>query len=406
MNRFVSFALCVAAVGSISAQKATVDQANKLSGKPDQLKNARELIQQAMNNDETKNDARTYYTAGKIEFDAFDKATTARMINPDDPTAKPVVMADELLNGYKYFLKALPLDSVPDAKGQVKPKYSKDMLGKIVGHANDFFTAGADYFGEKMYYPQAYEAFVIYAGLPASGMMGKNTSIIPAEQIPTAYFNAGLAGYSGDQLEAAAEAFKNARLAGYDKDEAYIYEIACWQNIVQRDESRNAEAQAHILDAAKAGNEKFGLEQPIFINNIINSMVMENKYDDAIAELNTVIAANPDNAGLIGLRGFVYDRAEKDDLSEADYRKAAEMPNVDFETLVNAGKKIFRIGQVKYNEIEVGTPETKAAREKVKNDYFLVSKKYADKARAMNPDSSDLQSLDENIDYALETFFN
>ncbi len=73
-----------------------------------------------MENPETQNDARTYYIAGKIEFDAFDNATKAKMINPDDASAKGTVMADELIQGYKYFMKALPLDSVPNEKGDVK----------------------------------------------------------------------------------------------------------------------------------------------------------------------------------------------------------------------------------------------------------------------------------------------
>ena len=207
MKRILSIALCLAAVGVAGAQKANVDQASKLAGKTSDLNNARNLIKQAMENPETANDARTYFVAGKIEFDAYDNATKAQMINPDDPSAKPAVMADELMNGYKYFLKALPLDSLPDEKGKVKPRFSKDILNKIAGHANDFFTAGANYFNEKMYYPQAYEAFIVYGDLPESGFMGKAAALIPQDQIGTAYFNAGLSAYSGNNVEKSAEAF-------------------------------------------------------------------------------------------------------------------------------------------------------------------------------------------------------
>lgn len=405
MNRFLTLALCIAAVGSMSAQKATVDQAAKLAGKTDQLSQARTLIQQAIANPETAKDARTYYTAGKIEFDAFDKATTNKMINPDDPSAQPDVMADEIMNGYRYFLQALPLDSLPNEKGQVKPKYSKDILGKIAGHANDFFTAGANYFNTKQYYPQAYEAFMVYGDLPASGMLGKTAALIPAEQIATAYFNAGLAAYQGNAVEESAGAFKKAREAGYDKDEAFIYEIACWQNLAQRDESRTSESQKRIMEVAQAGFEKFGMEQPIFFNNIINSLVVDGQIDQALSKLNEVIAQNPDNAALYGLRGYVYDRAEKDDLSEADYRKAAAIPEVDFETLKNASKKIFRIGTSKWNEIEGNSDEAKATRQNVKANYFDVAKQIAEQAKVMNAADSDLQTLMESIDYVLETYF-
>lgn len=406
MNRFLTIALCLAAAGTACAQKANVDQAGKLAGKVDQIQQARELIQQAMQNPETQNDPKTYFTAGKIEFDAYDKATSAKMINPNDPSVNDLDMATELINGYNAFMKALPLDSLPNEKGQVKPKYSKDIINKIAGHANDFFTAGANFFNEKKYYPEAYEAFMIYGDLPATGMLGKLAAAIDPQQIATSYFNAGLSAYQGEQLEKSAEAFHKARNAGYDQPESYIYEIACWQTIAQKDESRVKEAQEKILDVAKAGHEKFGLEQPLFINNMINSLVTDGQIDNAISQLNDIIAANPDNAGLYGLRGYVYDRADKNDLSEADYRKAASLPTVDFETLKNACKKIFRIGTEKWNEIEGASAEATAARQNIKTNYFEASKAIANQADAMNPGDPDLQNVIESINYALETYFN
>lgn len=402
MNKFLTLALCLAAVGSASAQKLAVDQAAKLSGKADKLTEARQLIKDAMANPETANDARTYFVAGKIEFDAFDNGVKAKMINPDDPAANGSTMADELLAGYEYFIKALPLDSLPDAKGQVKPKFSKDILGKITGHASDFFNAGASYFNDKNY-AGAYKAFAIYGDLPASGLLGKSASLIDPNQIATSYFNAGLSAYSANMVNEAAKAFRNAREAGYDDPNTYIYEIACWQNIMQNNPDRAKEAQAAIYDAAKAGNEKFGLEQPIFINNMINSLVTDNRIDDSLALLNETIAANPNNANLYGLRGYVYDRIDNDDASEADYRKAASLDDVDFETLKNAAKKIFRIGTKKWNEIEGAEPE---ARQNIKVNYFEASKAIAEKAGSMNPNDSDLANVMESIDYALETYFN
>lgn len=52
MKKFLTFALCMAAVGSMSAQKAVVDQAQKLAGKSDKISEARALINQAIANPE------------------------------------------------------------------------------------------------------------------------------------------------------------------------------------------------------------------------------------------------------------------------------------------------------------------------------------------------------------------
>ena len=101
MKKFVALTLCVAAAGSMMAQKQTVEQAKKLSGKFEKLEEARGLIQQAMQNPETSQDAHTYFVAGDLEFSAFDNGIKKGMIKPDDPSADPIALGYELLNGYK-----------------------------------------------------------------------------------------------------------------------------------------------------------------------------------------------------------------------------------------------------------------------------------------------------------------
>ncbi len=404
MKKLMTFALCIAAVGSVSAQKANVDAAKKLSGKPDQIEEARKLINEAKENSETANDAQTYYIAGKIEFDAFDKELTNQMINPASVDA--VKMGTELLNGYKEFVKALPLDSLPDAKGKVKPKYSKDIISKLKGHANDYFKAGADFFNASKAFPEAYESFMIYGDMPDMPFMANEKLDFPAADRGTAYFNAGLAAYTGNDVVKSADAFRKARGVGYDDKQAYIYEIACWQAAAQRDSTMELTAKERIIEIATEGNKKFGIAEPIFINNIVNFMVTDGKYDDAVATVSELIAANPDNAGLYGLRGFVNDRKGDDEASVADYRKCVTLPNVDFETLKNAAKKIYRVGANKWNSIEGNSEEARAARLDIKTNYFEAAKAITEQAKAINADDSDLLYVIENIDYALTTFFN
>lgn len=375
-----------------------------LAKKTKDLSEARSLIQQALNDPEYNQQAETYYVAGMIELDAYDNAFKTKMINPDDPSAAVDVMGEELLNAYNYFLKALPLDSLPNEKGQIKPKFSKDILNKIKGHQNDFFDMAAAYYNNKEYYPQAYQAFLIYSDIPTE-VVTNDASIVNPEQIATSYFNAGLAASQGGNPEASAAAFKKARLAGYAQPEATIYEIACWQTIAQQDESRADEVQSHIMEAAQAGIDKFGLEQSIFINNLINSLVSANRTDEALNKLNSLIDQNPESANLYGLRGYVYDRLENDDLSEADYRKAASLSTADFDTLKNASNKLYRVGTAKLNALE-GTAADASAREDIKNNYFLQAQKYAQQANEMQPGDPYIQNILDSIDYAVTTFFN
>ena len=404
MKKLMTFALCFAAIGSMSAQKANVDAAKKLSGNSDKISEARSLIQQAMENPETANDAQTYFIAGKIEFDAFDKDFSNSMINPAN--VDNIRMGENLLNGYNNFLKALPLSAVPNEKGKVDTKTPKNIVNIIKGHANDYFRAGADFFNGQKVYPEAYEAFIIYADLPEQDFMQGEKLEIPDADRGTAYFNAGLAAYSGNEIFKSADAFRKARNVGYDDKQAYVYEIACWQVAAQRDSTMEETAKVKILEVAEQGYKKFGMEEPVFINNIVNFLVTDEKYDEAVAKVTELINENPDNAGLYGLRGFVYDRKGDDEASVNDYRKAVSFEEVDFETLKNAGKKIYRAGADKWNSIEGNSEAARAARMDVKTNYFEAAKAIADRAKSQKADDSDLDYLIENIDYALTTFFN
>ncbi len=402
MKKIMTFALCLAATGSLCAQKAAVDQAAKMSGKADKLTEARALIEQASKDPETQNDARTYYVGGKLEFDAYDNAVKKRMINPNDESANPLEMGQQLINGYNLFLKALPLDSLPNEKGEVKPKHSKDIASKLNGHYSDFFSAGGTFYNAKKYYPEAYEAFMIYGEMPDMPFADKNVKATADTIVNMSFFNAGLSAYAGNAVPEAIKAFKAGRLNGSTNPDNYVYELACWQYLAQKDSAQEANAKAAIQEIAMDGHKKFGMEKPIFLNNLVNTMVQDNDGEGALALINDQLSVNPDMAALYGLRGYVYDRLGQDDASINDYRKAASFQDVDFETLKNASKKIFKTGTMKYNELD-GAPADK--RNDVKVNYFEAAKAIADRAHDMNPSDSDINYVLENINYALETYF-
>ena len=194
-----------------------------------------------------------------------------------------------------------------------------------------------------------------------------------------------------------------ARTFDPQKRDAYVYEIASWQNILARDSSMTAQAEKGISDAAEAGYKAFGIKEPIFINNMINNMVNTSREAQAIELINRELASNPNNANLYGLLGFTYSRMNKEDESVDAYRKAAAQADADFETLLNAANKIFRVGQEKWNALSGNEP---GARNEIKTNYFEASKKIAEQAQSMaKQPSSKLDNLLENINYVLTTYF-
>lgn len=387
----MTMTLCGLTALALNAQVATVEQAKKLAGKTDKIEEARALIQEAIANPETANQANTYYVAGKIEWDAYDKQKAGG--------GDPIQMAQELLNGFNYNLQVFPLDELPNEKGEVKPKFTKNLQKAIKEKTNDFFDAGANLFNGKDY-ANAYDAFMIYGNMPDLQVLGKEAPQIADTIRAVAFYNAGLAAWTLNDLDKAAVAFAKAAENNYNAPEAYLYEIACWQNIEQ-DSTRAKEAQSAIWKAAKAGNEKFGMAQPVFLNNMVNTMVNSNNEAEALNIVNDALAKYPENPSLYGLRAFVNDRLDKSEEAEKDYRIAAEMPNVDYETLRNAVRNIFHNGQKKWNEIDFNDPNAEAKKNELKETYFKAAKKYAEKANQLHPNDSDIEYLLENIDYQL-----
>lgn len=394
----MAVALCSLTVCSINAQKTNVEAAKKLAGKIDKVEEARALLNEAKVNAETSADPNTYFIAGKVEFDAFDKASAKQKINPNDKDVNPLNMSQQVLNGFAEMEKVIELDTQDP-----KQKLAKDAIKKINSHFNDYYTAAGTFYNEKKFYPEAYTGFMIYGELPSKEYADKLVKATPDSLSNQAFFNAGVCAYSGNALEDAAKAFRMGRLNGSNNEQNYIYEIACWQYIASNDSTKEAFAKKSIDEIAHAGYEKFGMHQPVFFNNLVNSLVMDNKMDDAVSLINSQIEKTPDMANLYGLLGFVYDRKGEDDKSVDNYRKAAEMDGVDAETLKNVSKKLFRTGAQKFNDLDRAD---KAGKDAVKADYYEAAKKYALKAKEISPDTTgDLDYVIENIDYALETYF-
>ena len=120
----LTVALCVAASASF-AQKKVVNEAQSIAkGSNADFGEARTLIKGALENPETKDDAKTWYVAGFIEDQQFNAERAKQILGqqPNEP-----VMYEALYGILPYFQKAYELDQLPNEKGKVKPKYTKDI---------------------------------------------------------------------------------------------------------------------------------------------------------------------------------------------------------------------------------------------------------------------------------------
>lgn len=406
MKKIISLALCGMAVLAANAQQETVNQAKKLAGKVDKIEEARSLIQQALQNPETQNKAETYYVAGKIEWDAYDKNKASQMVDPSK--VDPYKMGEELVNGYNYFVQVFPLDNEVNDKGEMKQKYTKELQGKIPKKHEDFFNTGALLLDNKDHFPMAYQALMIYGDMPELAVLGDKKPEIKdtTRSRAWAYYYAGRAAYGANNLKDAINAFKKAReqkFVTYDQNfpSSHLFEIASWQALEAEDPSVEEEAKAQILEIARDGYNVYGVAVPLFLTNIVDGLTHQGKADEALTFINDAISKSPEVPDFYSVRAWLYDNMGKDDESVADYLKAVSFPNANYEITRAAVRKLFVTGQEKMNNIDLSAPDGKAQREAIKTQYLMKAKDLINAAQAKGQDTSDLNYFNENIDYLL-----
>lgn len=139
MKKISILGLCLLTLGTAAAQKSLVkeverDMKSNPASYPDQMKK----LAPAFTDAESATDAFTWVVAGKGAFGYYDQQSVFAQMGKD---VNKKQLGTSVIEGYEYLTKALPLDTVVDAKGKVKTKYSKDIYKQIANHYNDFNNA-------------------------------------------------------------------------------------------------------------------------------------------------------------------------------------------------------------------------------------------------------------------------
>lgn len=313
--------ICVMTLGllasvSLSAQVTLVKDAEKAikgAGKYSEYKAAVEKITPAFSDPETKDNAQTYWIPGKQAFKMFDEIQLNQQLGKE---VNLLEMGDLLLDGYNYGLKALATDTVVDAKGKVKTKYSKEIAGQIAGHHQDFVAIGSA-FWDAQKYPQAYEAFTAYVEMPSDKRLGnlapKALADTMAAQIQ--YYR-GLAAWQGEMLPQAADAFEKMMELGYNDMAAYDYAYSVAYQMGD---------EAKKLKYSQIAFDKFGSAKPDFFQRIIQSYINAKDYTAAMNKLQEAIASDPNNANYYYLLGVLNDDQGDKDKSMELFKKALDL---------------------------------------------------------------------------------
>lgn len=376
MKKLSILAMCVAATFGASAQMDVVKEAEgKTKGMTPDYAQALEIIQPALTNDATKGLAQTWYVAGKAAFGNYDKMFANKTLGQD---VDDKTMGHSLIDGYTYMMTALPLDSVTDAKGKVKTKYSKDIVKNVSENYTNYFRVG-NILWEIEDYDGAYKAWDIYLSLPNDIRLGKSAPVAPADTIISEItFQKACAAWQAGNIPTARKDYDKALKLGYNKKNLFDYAIS----LAYQDGDEDA-----IYNLAKEALPLYGSEDTKYMQLIINYHITKKEYEKAKQMLNEAIAANPNDSQYYLLLGLLATEQKDPVEAEANYTKAVEIdPN-------NANAQLFlgsTLCEKAYALADQSTTLSQAEYEKVYSNQikplFLQAIEHLEKAYAADPE--------------------
>lgn len=376
----LTFALCVAASASF-AQKKVVNEAQSIAkGSNADFGEARTLIKGALENPETKDDAKTWYVAGFIEDQQFNAERAKQILGqqPNEP-----VMYEALYGILPYFQKAYELDQLPNEKGKVKPKYTKDIKSILSANHVYLFNGGAYYF-DKQEYKKAYDFFNQYVEISELPMFaGTQTAEKDSTFMTVQFYAAAAASLAKDSrlAIAALERAKNTPYRQYD-----VYQYLCYEY----GEARTAQDSVMLEKTFEEGMQVFP-DSAFFLNNLINTYIYSNRNEKALEMLNVAIQKNPNDANLYNVMGRVYETGLKDYANaEKNFQIALEKdPNLT-DALSNIGRIYYNQGVNKLSEANMINDSKKYQEElSMAKDLFKKALPYYKKAHEAEPEKMD-----------------
>ena len=405
MKRKSILTLCAIVSLGAFAQQATVKDVEKAIGglNPDvnTLVDAANKIKSALTNAETKDDAKTWYVAGKANFAIYDKQQTAMMMKQPIDTA---LMGGSVVEGYKYFMDALPLDSVKqlekdgsyklekDGSVKVKTKYSKEIVNTLVTRHEDFNRAGGLLYDSKRY-KEAAEAWGIYSSLPYSGLAERSKFVV-ADTIlgMTAYYQ-GIALWQAGDVNNAVGAFANARKLGYKHKEAYDYALSC---------AAQAKDNVAIVAIAEEAYKEFGGKDIQYLNVLINDKLSKEEFDDAETLINDALNVDANNAELLNLKGLIVENKGNEDAALDEFKKAIEIDNTLAQGYFNAGRIVMKkvVAQQKAMET-MNRSDYAKAKEEILIPLLKEALPYMERAYQLDDTNANAKRILSNIYYQL-----
>ena len=325
-------ALCFIASISFGQKKVLNDAKREIGNTTPNIEEARKLIKTALSNPETEGNAETWYVAGNIENKQFDGEKSKEILGekPND-----AVMYEALDAVLPYFEKAYELDNIPNEKGKVKPKHTKDIRAIMKANRVYYINAGS-YFYEKQDWEKAYRNFKVYAYLPDMPLMaGEKWEKVETDTLVTQikYYSA-IAASAIPNRQTAIKILDEIKNDGYQENE--IYQRLVYEYDIEKD-------SVNVLATLKEGFLKFPGDS-FYILSLINESIRREDFSEAINLLNEAIANTPKDPQLYDVLGSLYENSDEPEKAIQSLQKALEIDPTHASALKHLGMVYYNQG--------------------------------------------------------------
>ena len=378
MTRVLFSMVLLLAVGFTFAQEKSVKEAKSIANevKPD-FAQAEKLINGALTNTETKDNAETWDVAGFIQKRINEKEMENAYLRKPYDTLK---VYNSELNMCKYYFKCDELAQIPNEKGKIKNKYRKSNSAAILAARPNLINGGIQYFNLDKN-KEALDFFATYVDIAANPMFEKENLLQTDTVLPQIAYYASLA---AAKMEDYPNVLKYAPYAKEDKEVGkYAMEFISTALKAQGDTIK-------WIASLKDGIQKYP-ERSFFFGHLIDYYSNSNKFDEAMQFADDMLAKDPNNTFYLYVKGYLYHNMKDYDKAIEFYKKTIEVDPNYAEAYSNLGL-IYCLQAQDFSEkatTDVNNPKYKDDQATLKAFYEKARPNY-EKAKELKPDQKDL----------------
>lgn len=397
-------ALVLISVGCF-AQKKNVSTARSLADAetPDYA-GARAAIAEALQNDETKNLANTWYIAGFIGYKEFETNNLKRQMGQNIDIDQWGAAVYESVN---YWNKAYELALVPTYDKKGKAKYDTRTPKSILPKMTEYFLfqpmIAAGFNAYEANDPSlAYDMFVAHCNIPDSKIMQDNpeelAKLLRDSSYYTCLYYAGRFAYEAKRYEEAIATLKrmnseHANANALRKEIIYANEYIYQIYIEQKDTVNAVEFIKGCIDLFP--------EEPWFMQNLINLYINSGQEEKAIEYLDIAIAREPNVGQYYNSKGSILARIGRFEESFKAFEQAIAIEPNNALFLETLGFAYVDLGN-KLNDDAAYLDAKAYAKAKVEIDAaFQKALPYFEKAYELEPDNYDFKRSLRSLYYRL-----